>query len=335
MAVFVEVDVLGTTNKGAIPVELATAEVTIDCKELDDPTDKRALANCLLKNIKDIEDSLDEEELESVHSMPYVKFKTKDANGNEYETKLLENPLYWKRMYQQTYEKLIACQAKCGESSVNGYHEKYLECVQEKMALETELKLCKEKRSDCEAEKTKLEDKLEKCLESKEELNREILQLYKDLMELKQSLESSGVSSNKLDKLLDKIADQSPDLIKNGMNILSMFLEKQAEVEKIKTAKEISVHLARAKEIEMKRKKTEKLLAGTLGIVGTLLSPALQEGLGIPLGPQTSRTLPQAPQIQQQMMPQNMVPAQTAVPSQTTASVQTQGVKVVKKKKSL
>jgi len=262
------------------PVEIATIDTAINCDvDVEGNGASKYLLNCILKELNSIVEELDEDEKESVSNFPYIGFKV-HTQEQELTTKLIENPLYWKKKYLECQEKLRLLQSNQSTSqstqSTSQLYEDYVKCKAEKAECEAKLKSLNDELARCKENLTKVEKRYDECEEAKKELVEALSELKLEL-KLMYSASGSKESSSALDKALEKLADSSPELAKEIVNTAKEVFKNIIEVEKLKTASTIAKHTAEAKKVEYEREKTKKSLLTFAMVAGQLLAPLFEE----------------------------------------------------------
>jgi len=228
--------------------EVATVDAGVDCECEED--DKKCLTACVIDEyLDDIVDDLDDDELEKLHRGRYVKFKLHTSEG-EYETKTTENPLYWKKLYEQ-------CKSSKSQPTVSvapDYQKELLDlkdqlhrCELEKTKMELQLEKCKEDLSECKGDLKECGEERNKC--------------YALLVTIEKELEKNKDDNEGTKKLVETLSPTIQQLVK----LPERYIEMMMEVEKMK-------HLSTVAK-SLQRDNRDKLARSLLSSFFSLLQP--------------------------------------------------------------
>jgi len=263
---------------------IASVEADIECDA--DPSSanfRKMLTACLLENLEEITEQLDEEEIDKLARFPFLQFKVKSGD-DEYESKRVDNPIHWKNMYLQLKRECSKTQqpvqpaAKLDDllKQLQGCKDKLSEVKLELIKHQNELTMCQERRKE-------LEDKLKEIQSKADKLSDELSNCYLKLITTKQECSKAADkdSSKVKEELVDTLKQVAPNLSSNLMMLAKSYLEGQQRLEELRHLAKISETMNRSKSSDP----SEKLLS-TLSKLAAVLVPEIAaegEGISIPL----------------------------------------------------
>jgi hypothetical protein len=259
------------------------------------------LLNCIIAEFSSLVNELENEERDRLANFKYIYIVVEDTGlDRPLARRSVQNPYYYKALYERTRAELEACRnipTQTAQADV-----KLLEKVE---GLKDELLECKTEKSKLEVKCELLEKSYEECKRTRDEC----LSILREIRSIATESRSRSAVSDKLEKILDVLAENSPQILQEGIKVFEKHIEKQAEVEKIRASAEVAEKMAKLKEKQMKDMH-QSMVAMTA--MGTLHSLARKFGL-----------------IEEEIQPVPQAPVQSLPPEEV--SPQPEEVKEVKR----